>query len=88
MAEHREAADTRCSVDEAILMEHTSARKSILHPHFFLDTDYVSTIGRHFNIRMQPFTNTFKAPQVCFFLMLKHSFIPAGGRLGFLGFSR
>jgi hypothetical protein len=34
-------------------------------------------IDCHFNIRMQSFTNTFKAPQVCFFLVRKHSFIPA-----------
>ncbi|KAG1734371.1 hypothetical protein EDD22DRAFT_960092 [Suillus occidentalis] len=50
MAEHREAADTRCRVGEAILMGHTSAQ-------------YVSIIGCHFNVRMQPFTDTFKAPQ-------------------------
>jgi hypothetical protein len=33
-AEQREAAETRRSVDEAILMEHISACKSILYAHF------------------------------------------------------
>jgi hypothetical protein len=78
VTEHREAMETRRSDDEDTLWDTLQLVSLFFILIFFLDAEYVSTIGYHFNIRMQPFTNTFEAPQVCFVLVGKHSFIPAG----------